>query len=178
MYYDELAISIGLIEHPMNRDSKQFEVVALLPGGETPADDVASSVEGVAGGHPFVISTKLNHTSWGADATLLSVAIDIGVGLGSAGVYDAIRKLIAKFPGYLGREDERSYDDHEMIQAAQRILHRTSPEESFEPSSIERQPGTSNVAIVSYRDSQHKETKLRITMYEGVPIGERIYREL
>ena len=94
------------------------------------------------------------------------------------GVYDAIKKLIAKFPGYLGRQDERSYDDHEMIQAGQRILHRTSPGESFEPSSIERHPGTSNVAIVSYCDSQHKETKLRITMYEGVPIGERIYREL
>lgn len=176
-YYDELAIRIGLIEQPRGADDKLLEIVALLPGGESPVDDITNAVEAVAGGHPFLLSTKSSHTSWGADSTLLSIAIDVAVGLGAAGIYDGIKALIKRFPGFGGSEPGRQYSDDEMIDAGKRILYRQTEQHDHEAVSIERNPSESE-ALVTYRASDGKEIRLRITMYDGVPIGERVYREL
>jgi hypothetical protein len=185
-YYDGLFVQVSLISAPWDKDP-YLDVFMQLPSGSLDLDALKKDIEAIAsinrtaqeGPSPFKSNVSIGHTSWGADATVITYLLQIAVGITSNSVLLGIGLLTKKYKGRQLNQHAQDYTDDQLLEHARALVIRQyglTPNE-VKAKSIERSndsPDTARVTLL------HNELPIIVTvrMINGVAVLERRYREL
>lgn len=183
-YYDELHVRASLIDFPSDSDDKYLELILALPGGAVvDLDELTDAIENISRidpahtQQPFLIEQTRSHVSWGSDSAIIGYVIDIAVGLGAAGLYDGISRVIRKYRVNL-QEPAQVYAEAELIELArQAVTRHFGYSRQFKATGLTRLVGP-EVSVVNFVDEATGSTQVEVRIIEGVPVITRHYREL
>lgn len=184
--FDGFFLEMSLIGAPWEAEA-YVDYLAQLPSGQADLGDLVDDLEQIAHQevdgqrviHSFKSRISRGHTSWGSDASVLTLALDVAVSLGSMGMYDGLRLFFRKY-ATPQREPLHSYSDGELVEKAIGALVRRYgyTHDQLRATNIERVPSEPSLATIELVASGGAMIKLTVRLIEDIPVIEWIRRDL